>query len=255
MLIDTHAHLTDERFDAERIIADMPADGLERIVTVGFDMPSSEACASIAERHENVYFAVGVHPSDSQQLTSDPCARLIGLAAHPKCVAIGEIGLDYHYPDTDKEKQQYWLRRQLDVATECGLPVCFHVRDAYGDFEAIMEEYAPRLKAGAVMHCYSGSPESAKKYLSYGFYLSFSGSITFPNAKKYAEIIPAVPSDRVLVETDCPYLTPQPYRGQLNYPRNVRCQAEEIARLTGKSFDRVAAETTENARRIFFKMR
>lgn len=256
MLIDTHAHLTDERYGGAReIIDNMLADGLERIITVGYDMQSSRECRRIAEENERIYFDAGVHPSDSQRLTADPVEELVGLASHPKCVAIGEIGLDYHYDDTDRKTQIYWLERQLEAAEETGLPVCCHVRDAYEDFETVARRNLGKLSGGAVLHCYSGSKETAEKFVDLGFYVSFSGSVTFSNAKKFYDIVPVVPRDRILIETDCPYLAPVPYRGTTNYPRYVRKQAEKIAEILGEDYAAVERMTTENAYRIFGKMK
>lgn len=256
MLIDTHAHLTDERYGgAEKIIADMPDDGLERIITVGFDLDSSKKCVEIAEHNEAVYCAVGVHPSDTQKLTADPCDELTALSKSPKCVAIGEIGLDYFYPDTDRKVQNYWLDRQFELVQNCGLPVCFHVRDAYEDmFAAVKRNYA-KIKNGAVLHCFSGSLETALSYIDMGFYISFSGSITFKNAKKFYDIIPALPLERILIETDSPYLTPHPHRGETNYPKMVRYQAEKIAEIRDMDYAEVERITTDNAYGIFKKMK
>lgn len=157
MLIDTHAHLTDSRYDgAESIISSMRADGLEKIITVGYDVESSAECVKIAEEHKDVYCAVGVHPSDAQKLSSDPCERLLKLSRSPKCAAIGEIGLDYFYPDTDREKQLYWLDRQLEMAGESGLPVCFHVRDAYEDMLRAVKRNISNIKNGAVCTAFPG---------------------------------------------------------------------------------------------------
>ena len=174
--------------------------------------------------------------------------------AFAKCAAIGEIGLDYFYPDTDREKQLYWLDRQLEMAGESGLPVCFHVRDAYEDMLRAVKRNISNLKNGAVMHCFSGSLETALTYLDMGFYISFSGSVTFKSAKKFYDIIPALPLDRILVETDCPYLTPHPHRGELNYPRFVRFQAEKIAEIRDMDYAEVERITTENAYRAFPKL-
>ena len=249
MLIDTHAHLTDERYGGAReIIDNMTADGLERIITVGYDMESSRECKRIAESNAAIYFDAGVHPSDSQRLTADPADELVALCAGPKCVAVGEIGLDYHYDDTDRKTQIYWLERQP------GLPVCFHVRDAYEDFETVIRRNLGKLRGGAVLHCYSGSKETAEKFVDLGFYVSFSGSVTFTNAKKFYDVVPVVPRDKILIETDCPYLAPVPYRGTTNYPRYVRKQAEKIAEILDEDYAEIERLTTDNAYRIFSKM-
>ena len=170
-------------------------------------------------------------------------------------MAIGEIGMDYFYPETDRDKQIYWLEKQLDVVLKSGLPVCFHVRDAYEDMDKVLSRNADKLRNGVVMHCFSGSKETAQKYVDMGFYISFSGSVTFKNAKKFYDIVPVVPLDRILIETDCPYLTPHPHRGETNYPRFVRFQAEKIAEILGLSFEEVEKITTDNAYRIFTKMK
>ena len=256
MLIDTHAHLTDERYaGAEAIIAAMADDGLERIVTVGYDLPSSRAAAALAAAHPAAYFAAGVHPNDTGRLRDGDLDELLALTRDPKCVAIGEIGLDYHYPDTDKATQLRWLEAQLELAAKTKLPVVFHIRDAYGDFDAVMRRKIGCLTGGAVLHCFSGSKEFALHYVDNGFYVSFSGSITFKNAVRLAEVVPAIPADRLLVETDCPYLTPEPHRGKLNYPAYVRYTAEKAAALRGEPFETLAQNTTANAYRFYYKMR
>lgn len=256
MLIDTHAHLTDERYSgAGEIISAMKEDGLEKIITVAYNLQSARDCVALAEKNENIYCAVGVHPDDAQTLSADPCDELYALSRSPKCVAIGEIGLDYFYESTDREKQNYWLDKQFDLVERANLPVCFHVRDAYEDFRESIKRNLSKIKAGAVMHCYSGSLETVKEYVSLGFYVSFSGSITFKNAKKFPDIIRAVPLDRLLVETDCPYLTPHPFRGSTNYPKMVRLTAEKIAEVLEMPLSEVERITTENAYRIFTKMK
>lgn len=256
MLIDTHAHLTDEQYGgAGEIISSMREDGLEKIITIGYDLESSEQGLKIAEKNKDIYCAVGVHPDNSQNLTFDPCERLLTLSRHEKCVAIGEIGLDYHYDSTDKQKQNYWLDRQLEMVAEANLPVIFHVRDAYEDMESVLKRNQGKLKQGAVVHCYSGSLETALKYIDMGFHISFTGSITFKNAKKFPDIIKAIPLDRIMIETDCPYLTPTPYRGQLNFPRYVKYQAQRIAEILTIDSAEVEHITTENAYRFFKKLK
>lgn len=256
MLIDTHAHLTDERYGgAQDIIDNFAADGLERAVTVGYDLPSSRAGAALAAANAAVYFTAGFHPSETGKIEDGDYDELLRLAAHPKCVAIGEIGLDYFYDDTDKSTQIRRLNEQLDVVAQSGLPAVFHVRDAYGDFDKIIGQNLHKLKGGAVLHCFSGSKEFAADYVKKGFYVSFSGSITFKNAVRAPEIVPSIPRDRLLVETDCPYLTPVPFRGKLNYPAYVRYTAAKAAEFRGETLEYLAGYTTENAYRFYFKMR
>lgn len=255
MLIDTHAHLTDPEYKGAReIIDNMAADGLEKIIAVSFNEFTSAYSVKIAEANENVYAAVGVHPSEATGAGDGYLGMLENLSDHPKCVAIGEIGLDYHYEDTDKRAQHRVLHEQLELVKKVGLPAIFHVRDAYGDFYDVIREHRDCLPAGAIMHCFSGSKETALQYADMGFYISFSGSITFKNSKA-AEIIAALPLNRILVETDCPYLAPTPFRGKVNYPAYVKYQAEKIAEVRGMSFDEIASITTENAYRAFPKMK
>lgn len=255
MLIDTHAHLTDPKYHgAKEIIDGMTADGLERIICVGFNEFSSAYSVKLAEENEKIYAAVGVHPSDAPDAGQGYINALRELSYSDKCVAIGEIGLDYHYEDTDKDAQHRALCEQIELAVETKLPVAFHVRDAYGDFYEVMKNYADRLKGNGVMHCFSGSKETALIYAEMGFYISFSGSITFKNSRA-GEIITALPMEKILIETDCPYLAPTPHRGEINYPKYVRYQAEKIAEVRGMTVDEVIDITTENAYRAFPKMK
>lgn len=175
------------------------------------------------------------------------------LTQSDKCVALGEIGLDYHYDDTDKRAQHRVLTEQLELARQVKLPAMFHVRDAYGDFYEIVRRYRDCLPAGAIMHCFSGSRETALQYVDMGFYISFSGSITFKNSRA-GEIIAALPMDRILIETDCPYLAPMPHRGETNYPRYVRYQAEKIAEVRGMGVEEVIEITRQNAYRALPKL-
>lgn len=252
MLIDAHAHLTDPRYgDVTEQVERFAADGLRAAVTVGFDLNSSYAGRDLAEKFENVYFTCGVHPSDVKGMTDADAAELLALSRHPKCVAIGEIGLDYHYPDTDREAQARGLRLQLELAQQADLPVVFHLRDAYGDFDSLVAPIAHTLPRGAVLHCYSGSKEFAEQYVKKDFYFSFTGSITFKNNRTAPEVVPIIPRDRMMVETDCPYLTPEPHRGELNYPRYVRYVAEKAAALRNESIEEVEAYTVENTTRFY----
>ena len=255
MLIDTHAHLTDPKYEGAREIIDsMEADGLERIIAVGYNEFTSAYSVKIAEENEKIYAAVGVHPSDAASVGQGYIGTLSDLCDTEKCVAIGEIGLDYHYEDTDKRAQHRVLAEQLELVREKKLPAIFHVRDAYGDFYEMIKEYRDRLTAGAVMHCFSGSKETALTYADMGFYISFSGSITFKNSKAH-EIIAALPLDKILIETDCPYLAPTPHRGEINYPKYVRYQAEKIAEVKNISAEEAAEITRQNAYRLFAKMK
>lgn len=255
MLIDTHAHLTDPVYGgAGEIIENMERDGLERIIAVGFNEFTSAYSVKIAEANEKIYAAVGVHPSEANKAAQGYLGTLAELSDSDKCVAIGEIGLDYHYEDTDKDCQHRVLCEQLDMIKTLKLPAIFHVRDAYGDFYEIFKAHRDCLRAGAVMHCFSGSKETALQYIDEGCYISFSGSITFKNSRA-GEIIEALPLDKILIETDCPYLAPTPHRGQTNYPAFVRYQAERIAEVRGLSVEEVIEITRNNAYKAFPKMK
>ncbi len=254
-MIDSHAHLNDDRYDVSAVVEGMAEDGLKKIVVVGYDMPSSRRAVELSEQYDDLYCAVGVHPSDCEGLTNEQIDELIRMCALKKTVAFGEIGLDYFYDDVPREVQREALVRQLHALKKTGLPAVFHLRDAYEDMEHILHEHIDCLRGGAVMHCFSGSKETALKYIDLGFYISFSGSITFKNAVKFPEIIKAVPLDRILIETDCPYLTPVPHRGKLNYPAYVRFQAMKIAEILDRPVEEIEAITEQNTYNIFTKMR
>lgn len=254
MLTDTHAHLGGEDVP-EREALDMLAAGMpDIIIAASYDEVSSRRSARIARENRNVFAMAGVHPCDSQKLTVSPAAWISELASDKqnKVVAIGEIGLDYHYDDTDRKVQKKWFAEQIRIAHELGLPVSFHIRDAYEDAAEIFEKNRAFLQNGAVMHCYSGSAEYAAEISEkFGFYFSFSGVITFKNAKKYPGVLRAVPKDRLLIETDSPYMTPEPHRGERNVPANVLFVARKTAEFLGMSEKDVVALTGENARRLF----
>lgn len=255
MLIDTHAHLTDPVYGgAKEIIAQMEQDGLERIVAVGYNEFTSAYSVRIAEQNEKIFAAVGVHPSEADKAGQGYLGTLAELAASDKCVAIGEIGLDYHYEDTDKRAQERVLCEQLELVRQLRLPAIFHVRDSYGDFYDIIRQNRACLRAGAIMHCFSGSKETALAYVDMGYYISFSGSITFKNSRA-AEIIAALPLDRILIETDCPYLAPTPHRGETNYPKYVRLQAEKIAQVRNMPVEEIVEITRNNAYAAFPKLK
>lgn len=251
-MIDSHCHLTDERYDgAEAVISAFPADGVEAAVTVGYDTASSLAAVRLSEVHDRVFAAVGIHPSE---LDHEPSLDgILPLLSHPKVVAYGEIGLDYHWDDPDRELQKRMLERQLEIAANAGLPVIIHSRDCDGDMLPLLKSYAPSIKSGLVMHCFSSSAEIAREYVKLGFYISFAGTITYKNAKK-SDVIRAVPDELLLAETDCPYLSPVPYRGRLNYPAYVRHTVQCLAAERGKTFEEIERLTSENAKRLFFRM-
>ncbi len=254
MLIDTHAHLggtdVDERLAVEMLGLGMP----DVIVAASYDVESSLRSARIAGENAKIFSMVGVHPNDSQKLTGSPVEQLRAIAADKKnkVVAIGEIGLDYHYDGTQKEVQRKWMTEQMRLAAELSLPVSFHIRDAYEDALKIFEENADLLKNGAILHCYSGSAEYARQVSEkFDFYFSFSGVITFKSAKKYPDVLRAIPQDRLLAETDSPYMTPEPHRGESNVPANVKYVVRKMAEILSMDEQRMTDITGENARRLF----
>ena len=251
MLADSHAHIDDERFDADReeVVARALAAGVSLIVNIGADMASSARSVALAEKYPGIYAAVGMHPHDSQDMKETDYRQLEQWANHPKVVAIGEIGLDYHYDLSPRPVQKEVFLRQLDVARKTGKPFIIHEREAHADMLDIIRNAARGLNG--VFHCFSGSVETAREYLKMGFYISVAGPVTFPKSVKTKEVAKAVPLDRLLVETDSPYLTPQPFRGKRNEPAYVRLVAEEIANLRDISLAELAEATTANVRRLF----
>jgi TatD DNase family protein len=251
MLADSHAHIDDERFDADReeVVARASAAGVSLIVNIGADMASSARSVALAEQYPGVYAAVGMHPHDAKDIRETDYLQLDRWTRHPKVVAIGEIGLDYHYDLSPRPVQKEVFLRQLDLARKTGKPFIIHEREAHADMLDIIR-YAARGLNG-VFHCFSGSVETAREYLKMGFYISVAGPVTFPKSVKTKEVAKAVPLDRLLVETDSPYLTPQPFRGKRNEPAYVRLVAEEIANLRHISLAELAETTTANVRRLF----
>ncbi|MCI6926756.1 TatD family hydrolase [Butyricicoccus porcorum] len=260
MLFDTHAHYDDDWFDTDReaLLASMPAHNVGLIVNPGCTVETSETAIRLAETHDFMYAAVGIHPEYSMGVTQADIDRIRELSAHPKVKAIGEIGLDYYWekrsPETTppREKQKQLLRAQLELAREVGLPVIIHDRDAHEDCLNIVKEYDDLR---GVYHCYSGSLETAQEILKLGWYLSFTGVITYGKAKKARHIIEHLPMDRIMIETDSPYLTPEPERLQAKRVRNsslfVHRVAERIAEFQGLTVEEVERITTENGKRFF----
>lgn len=251
MLIDSHAHLDDERFDADRaeVLARAVAAGVGLIINIGADMESSARSVALAEQYPMLYAAVGMHPHDAKQMQEADYQQLVQWAAHPKVVAIGEIGLDYHYDLSPRPVQKEVFLRQLDIARQTGKPFIIHEREAHADMLDIIKQAGRGLDG--VFHCFSGSVETAREYLKMGFYISIAGPVTFPKSVKTKEVAQFVPLDRLLLETDSPYLTPHPFRGRRNEPANVRLVAEEVAALRNLSPEQLAESTSENVRRLF----
>jgi TatD DNase family protein len=256
MLIDSHAHLDDARYDGDReaVIARAQQAGVETFITIGCDLATSKAAIDLAGRYPFVYATIGVHPHEVKHIGDDWYDELRRLAKHPKVVAYGEIGLDYHYNYSPPKLQRDRFREQIGMARELGLPIVVHTREAQEDTIAILKEERAQ-KVGGVFHCFSGDAWLAKDALDLGFFLSFSGVITFQNATMLRDIVKTVPMDRLLIETDCPYLTPVPHRGKRNEPAYVRHVAEKIAEVKGGTapvtVEEIGHITSQNARHLF----
>ena len=251
MIFDTHAHYDDEAFDGDRdtLLSSMNENGIANIVNVGASMESSAESVRLSEKYDFIYAAVGVHPNDTGNLTEGDMETLMNWCKRDKTVAIGEIGLEYHYLEPDKDIQKKWFLRQLDLAAELNMPVIIHSRDAAAETFDIMKQYAGRLSG--VIHCYSYSQEMAKEYVKMGFHIGIGGVVTFKNARRALEAVAAVPMDRIMIETDAPYMAPVPYRGRRNHSGYVPLVAEKIAEVKGMTLEEVAKITTENGKRFF----
>lgn len=250
MLFDTHAHYYVQAFDEDRdqVLSSLPGEGVGYVLCPGCDLPTSQASIDLAEAYPFVYAAVGVHPEDALGLPADWLDQVAALTRHPKVKAIGEIGLDYYWQEVPRDLQKEVFRAQLALAKELDLPVVVHDREAHGDSLAIVKEF-PEVRG--VFHCYSGSVEDAKTLVKLGWHLSFTGTITFKNARKAPEVIQAVPLERIMVETDAPYMAPTPFRGKRCDSRYVYRMAETIAQLKGLTREEVEKATTENGLRLF----
>ena len=250
MYFDTHAHYDSGAFNEDRLslLASMPEKGVELIIDPGCDLISSRKAIELAERFDFVYAAVGWHPEDIDKLTEEDYRSMESLAQHKKCVAIGEIGLDYYWDASQKDVQKALFRRQAELALRLNKPVIVHDREAHADSLDIVCDY-PELRG--VFHCYSGSVEMAEILLKRGWYLGFDGPITYKNARKAIEALKACPLDRILIETDSPYLSPVPQRGKRNDSGNLKYVVEKIAEVKGIEPEAVAKLTVENGRRLF----
>lgn len=251
MLFDSHAHLDDEQFDEDRdeLIQKIHESGVSNIMNIGADLESSRASIALAEKYDFIYAAVGVHPSEVDELDDKGMAELLEMSKHPKVRAIGEIGLDYHYFDnTDEKLQHKWLRSQLALAKELDMPVIIHDRESRGE---CIEELKDMNISNGVMHCFSGSAETAKILLKMGFHISFTGVLTFKNARRAVEALEVIPLERLLIETDCPYMSPEPHRGERNHSGYVKFVAQKVAEVKEMPYDEVVEITDNNAKRLF----
>lgn len=251
-LIDSHAHLNDNRFahDTEDVLARAVASGITAIINVGYDVVSSRDVVALAASHPFLFAAVGIHPHDAKSVTAETLHELGCLLKAGKVVALGEIGLDYFYDHSPRQVQRDAFRAQIRLARECSLPIIVHDRDAHLDvMDILRQEEAGEV--GGVMHCFSGDVALARECLNLGFYLSLAGPVTFKNAADVTEVARFVPLDRLLLETDAPYLAPVPWRGKRNEPAYVRQVAEKVAQIRGQDLSIIAEQTCENARKLF----
>lgn len=252
MLIDSHAHLDDRRFnkDRDKLIRSLKDDGVDMVINIGADLQSSIKSVSLAEEYDNIYAAIGIHPHSAKEMDGSTIEVLKSFANRDKVVAIGEIGLDFHYDNSPRDVQRKRFKEQLDLAKEVDLPVVIHSRDADQETFDILKEAQDGSLEG-VIHCYSGSVEMAEEYIKLGFYISLAGPVTFNNARVSREVAKAIPLDKLLVETDSPYLTPEPNRGKRNEPAYVRYVAGRIAEARGIPFEEVASKAAANTKKLF----
>ena len=248
-IFESHAHYYNNRFDDDRdqLLTSLHANGLRYVMNIGADLESSAAVVALADRYDFCYATVGVHPTDTSGLPGDYLEQLARLAAHPKVRAIGEIGLDYFHDPEGAATQPAFFAQQLELARDLDLPVVIHDRDAHGDTMDMLARYRPR----GVVHCYSGSAEMAQELVKLGFYIGFTGVVTFKNARRALEAAAVVPADRLLVETDCPYMAPEPYRGQRCHSGMLVQVLEKLAELRGVSAQSLADQTCRNAQTLF----
>ncbi|MEK5521023.1 hydrolase TatD [Heyndrickxia sporothermodurans] len=252
MLFDTHVHLNDSQYaeDLEVVIQNAKEAGVSNMVVVGFDRPTITKAMELVETYEFLYASVGWHPVDAIDMTEQDLAWIEQLAKHPKVVALGEMGLDYHWDKSPKDIQKDVFRKQIRLAKKVKLPIIIHNREATQDIVDILKEEDAK-EVGGIMHCFSGSTEVAKECIDMNFFISLGGPVTFKNAKKPKEVASEIPLSHLLIETDCPYLAPHPYRGKRNEPAYVKLVAEQIAMIKGIPLEEVAEITNRNAKRLF----
>lgn len=251
MIIDTHAHYDDEQFDIDReeLLSSLEAGGISTVVNASASVHSWDKILELTKKYPFVYGMIGVHPDEIGELDEESFTRMEKLVSEPKIVAVGEIGLDYYWDKESHEQQKEWFIRQLNLAREKNLPVNIHSREAAADTFEILKEYGQGLKA--IIHCYSYSKEMALEYVKMGYLIGVGGVVTFKNAKKLKEVVQVVPMEQIVLETDCPYLAPTPYRGKRNSSLYLPYVAEAIAELKGMTAEEVIEKTEENARRFY----
>ena len=250
MLFDTHAHMNDPAYDTDReaVLLSLCDAGVEKVMNVGCCLDSSKDCIAMAEKYPFVYASVGSHPDSASEVDETVLEQYRQMAKHPKVKAIGEIGLDYYYEDIPREIQQKAFRMQMELAKEVDLPVIIHERDAHDDGMRIVKEFKGIT---GVFHCYSGSAEMARQLVNMGWYIGFTGVLTFKNARKAVETARQIPLERIVLETDCPFMAPEPFRGKRNSPAYLYRMAERLAELRNISVEEVIEVTTANAKRLY----
>lgn len=252
LIFDSHAHYDDHAFDKDReeLLAGLSSNGVGYVMNVSARLDEMNASADLAEKYDFIYASAGVHPTEVYELADSDIVEVEKALSHPKVKAVGEIGLDYHFDDTDKTKQKKWFEMQADLALKHKMPVIIHSRDSASDTLEMVKAMGLR-DAGGVMHCFSYEPEMAKIYLDMGFYIGIGGVVTFKNARKLKETVAYMPIDRMLLETDCPYMAPTPHRGERNDSTLIKYVADEIAGIKNMKAEEVIAVTTENAMRMY----
>ena len=251
MLFDTHAHMDDRAFDTDRaeLLRSLPEQGLELVMNPGCSLESSRNASRLSQEYDYLYAAVGSHPDAADEVNEEVLEEYRKLCKlNPKIKAIGEIGLDYHYEDIPRELQLKAFRAQMALAKELGLPAIVHERDAHEDGMAVVREFP---EVTGVFHCYSGSAEMARQLVDKGWYIGFTGVLTFKNARKAVEVAASIPLERIVLETDCPYMAPEPFRGKRNHPGYLYRMAEKLAEIRGMSVEEIHAITVENGRRLY----
>lgn len=247
LIFDTHAHYDDVKFDniRDELLISLHNNGVDKIITCAVDGVSAKDTIRIAEKYDFIYAAVGIHPENLESKTT--ISEIRDLSRHEKCVAIGEIGLDYHYTSDNKEEQIQVFESQIILANKLNMPVIVHDRDAHADALEILKKHRPK----GVLHCFSGSAEMAREIIKLGMYIGVGGVVTFKNAKKMPDVINAIPKDRILLETDCPYLAPEPYRGKLCHSGYITLTAERVSQISGLTRDDILNITRKNAEKLF----
>ena len=250
MLFDTHAHLNDEAFDKDReeLIEGLAEKGVGFVMNAGCSLASSKECIALAEKYPFLYASVGSHPDSADEVCDEVLEQYLEMSRHPKVKAIGEIGLDYYYENFDREVQLRAFQMQMELARQAELPVIVHERDAHGDGMDMVRKF-PEI--GGVFHCYSGSPEMAQQLVERGWYIGFTGVLTFKNARKAVETAASIPLERIVLETDCPYMSPEPFRGRRNDPGRLIHMAEKLAEIRNLPVEEIIRITTENAKRLY----